>query len=222
MESMIKHLFRSTLPFWLLACGISLNVQSCRAQTYAEFFRQKRTQEKYLLKQLAYLKLYADQAWKGYKLVSGGLETINGFTSGEMALHEAFLSALSKVGAAVGKDYRVGEIIAFQLEINGRFRALLKSSALSPASNRAYYSSVEQKIAEECKADLDELMAVIGSGKLEMNDAQRLSRLGRIHLAMREKRDFASWLSSEAQLLLKSQRREKTEIEKLGRLYGNN
>ena len=133
-------------------------------------------------------------------------------------------SALNSSGSfhyVTGKNI-FSDLVAFQLEINGRFRALMKSSALSPASNRAYYSSVEQKIAEECKADLDELMAVIGSGKLEMNDAQRLSRLGRIHLAMREKRDFARWLSSEAQLLLESQRREKTEIEKLGRLYGNN
>lgn len=222
MGSWIKYPFRCRAPLVLLACGLCFAPGTCKGQTYAEFFRQQRTQEKYLLKQLAYLKLYADQAWKGYKLVSGGLETINGFTSGELGLHRGFLSALSKVGPAVGGDYRVAEILAFRLQISRWFSELQQSPALSGSPGQLYYSSVSQKVAEQCDADLEELMDIVLSGSVEMNDAQRLSRLGRIHRAMAEKLEFTKWFCRQALLLVESGRREKSEIEELGRIYEKN
>ena len=208
--------------FTMVILGLGLGSACCQAQSYAEFFRQKRTQEKYLLKQIAYLRLYGDQAWRGYKLVSGGLETINGFTSGEFRLHEAFISALSKVSGVVRKDYRVAEIIGFQLEINSGFRALLKSSALSGAANLDYYRAVKENVVTECNADLDELLDIVLSGALEINDAERLARLDRIHLSMREKAGFTRWFAGEAQLLAQAQKREKFDIEELRRLYEKN
>ncbi|MEJ5996619.1 hypothetical protein WG904_19480 [Pedobacter sp. Du54] len=222
MESKIKSIVRFCLIALLSIWGLALSSACCKAQTYNEIFRQKKTQEKYLLKQIAYLKLYADQAWKGYKLVSGGLETINDFTSGEFKLHEAFISALSKVSSLVRKDFRVEEIVKFQLNINSSFRALLKSSALAQAPNQLYYRAVQEKVMTECNADLDELMDIVLSGNLEMNDSERLSRLKKIHASMQEKAGFARWFCTEAQLLLQSQKRELNDINELRRLYEKN
>lgn len=202
--------------------GLGLGGISVQAQTYNEIFRQKKTQENYLLKQIASLKLYADQAWKGYKLVSGGLETINDFTSGEFKLHEAFISALSKVSGLVRKDFRVEEIVKFQLGIKSSFRALLKSSASSQATNLDYYRAVQQKVMSECNADLDELMEVALSGELELNDAERLSRLKKIHSSMQEKAGFARWFCTEAQLLSQARKMDMNDIKELRRLYEKN
>ncbi|RYZ90719.1 MAG: hypothetical protein EOP04_03040 [Proteobacteria bacterium] len=222
MGSSIKSMDR----FWLIALlsiwGLALSSASCKAQNYNEIFRQKKTQEKYLLKQLAYLKLYADQAWKGYKLVSGGLETITDFTSGEFKLHEAFISALSKVSSLVRKDFRVDEIVKFQLGINSSFKALQKSSALSQAPNQQYYRAVQEKVIAECNADLDELLDIVLSGDLEMNDSERLARLKKIHSSMEEKVSFTRWFCTEAQGLLQSQKKEKLDIESIRRLYEKN
>lgn len=222
MGSRIKYHFKWLMVSAIVIWGLALSSASCPAQNYNEFFRQKRTQEKYLLKQIVYLRLYADQAWRGYKLVSGGLEKINKFTSGEFRLHEAFISALSKVSSLVRKDYRVEEIVKFQLNINSGFRALLKSSALGTAPNLNYYRQVQEHLMEECNADLDELLDIVLSGELEMNDAERLDRLNRIHLAMQEKAGFTRWFCSEAQLLLQSQKQERLAIEDLRRLYEKN
>jgi hypothetical protein len=217
---------KASRKFWLASMvfiwGLALGSASVKAQSYNELFRQKKTQEKYLLKQIAYLKLYADQALKGYKLVSGGLETINDFTSGEFKLHEAFISSLSKVSLLVRKDYRVEEIVKFQFGINSSFKALLESSALSQAPNQNYYRAVQEKVMAECNADLDELMDIVLSGSLEMNDSERLSRLKKIHTSMQEKVGFARWFCTEAQLLLQSQKIEKLDIESIRRLYEKN
>lgn len=193
-----------------------------KAQTWDEIFRQKKTQEKFLLKQIGYLRLYADQAWKGYKLVSGGLETIGGSTSGEFKLHEVFISALSKVSSLVRKDFRVEEIAGFQLSINKGFRALQKSAAFSSAPNQEYYRAVQEKVITECNADLDELLNIVLSGDLEMNDSERLGRLGKIHFSMREKSEFTRWFCTGAALLARSEKGEKLDIENLRRLYEKN
>jgi hypothetical protein len=222
MESRINSMGRFCLIALLSIWGLAMSSASCKAQTYNELFRQKKTQEKYLLKQIAYLKLYADQAWKGYELVSGGLETINDFTSGEFKLHEAFISALSKVSSLVRKDIRVAEIIKFQLSINASFRALLKSSALAQAPNQIYYQQVQENVMSECNADLDELMDIVLSGSLEMNDAERLARLKKIHSSMQEKASFTRWFCTEAQLLSQAQKRELIDINDLRRLYEKN
>jgi hypothetical protein len=222
MESRINFHCKSLVVIAVVIWGLGLGGAYVKAQTYNEIFRQKKTQEKYLLKQLAYLKLYADQAWKGYKFVSGGLETINDFTSGEFKLHEAFLSALSKVSGLVRKDFRVQEIVKFQLGINSSFRALLKSSASAQAPDLDYFIAVQQKVMSECNADLDELMEVVLSGELELNDAERLSRLKKIHSSMEEKARFTRWFCIEAQLLLKNQQQEKLDIDDLRRFYEKN
>lgn len=222
MGSRISYHFKCLMASAIVIWGLALSTACCQAQTYAEFFRQKRTQEKYLLKQIACLKLYADQAWKGYKLVSGGLQTINDFTSGEFSLHEAFISALSKVSSLVRKDYRVEEIVKFQLGISSTFRALVKSSASAQAPNMEYYTAVQEKVMEECNADLDELLDIVLSGELEMNDAERLTRLKKIHASMSEKAGFTRWFCSEARLLAQAQKRELTDIKELRRLYEKN
>lgn len=222
MGSRINHYFKSLLVFTMVIWGFALSSASCKAQTYNEIFRQKKTQEKYLLKQLAYLKLFADQAWKSYKLIGRGLETINDFTSGEFKLHEAFLSALSKVNSLVSKDFRVEEIIKFQLDINSSFRALQKSSALAQAPNQDYYRAVQEKVIDECNADLDELLGVVLSGDLEMNDAERLARLKKIFISMQEKAIFVRWFCAEVTLLLQNQKQEKLDVEDLRRLYEKN
>lgn len=222
MELRINFHCKSLTFFAMVIWGLAFGSSPAKSQTYNEIFRQKRTQESYLLKQIASLKLYADQAWKGYKLVSGGLETINDFTSGEFKLHEAFLSALSRVSGLVRKDFRVEEIIRFQLGINSSFRALLKSSASDQAPNLIYYKAVEQKVIAECNADLDELLDIVLSGDLAMNDPERLSRLKKIHSSMEEKAGFARWFCTQAQLLSQAQKMEMNDINELRRLYEKN
>ncbi|MDN3588130.1 hypothetical protein QWY86_15710 [Pedobacter aquatilis] len=222
MGSRIKGYWKFLFGFMVVIWGVALSSASCKAQNWNEVFRQKITQEKYLLKQIAYLKVYAGQAWNGYKLVSGGLENIGGFTSGEFRLHEAFISGLSKVSSLVRKDFRIEEIVKFQLGINSNLRALQKGSALSPAPNQDYYKAVQEKIAAECNSDLDELMDIVLSGNLALNDAERLGRLGAIHASMREKSEFTRWFCTGAALVARSEKGEKLDIEELRRLYEKN
>ena len=62
----------------------------CHAQTYDEWFRQKKTAKKYLLDQIAALQTYIGYAEKGYSIVTGGLNTIKDIKHGDFNLHNNY------------------------------------------------------------------------------------------------------------------------------------
>lgn len=186
-------------------------------QTYAEFFRQKKTQEKYLLKQLAYLKLYAGYLKKGYDVVSDGLGTIKGFTSGEFGLHEAFFGSLALVNPLIKNDYRVLEIASMQGKISRAFELMGRLDLGS--ANLAYIHSVRDGVMEECNKDLDELLLVVSASSLEISDQERLTRLAKVHSSMSEKLEFVSGFYVEVLSISQSGRDSKSDVLRLRRLY---
>ena len=214
MESRIKYL----AIFLLIGLCLGLGFVSCKAQTTAEFLRQKKTQEKYLLKQLAYLELYGSELRKGYRLAKEGWGTIKGFTDGEFKLHEAFFDALSTVSTVVKKDFRVGEIAAMQLRIRASFRQLAESPALTPV-HKDYLEEVRKTVIQECDADLSELLDIVLSGSVEMNDEQRLARLKVVHEAMSVKTEFTVYFCAQVQGMLANQKGYEFDLESIRRLY---
>ncbi len=60
----------------LLVIATVLLFQSANAQTWDEWFKQKKTQKKYLVQQIAALRVYLDYLKKGYTVVHNGLNTI--------------------------------------------------------------------------------------------------------------------------------------------------
>lgn len=214
MESRIKYL----AIFLLMSWGLGLCAGSVRAQTAAEFLNQKKTQGKYLLKQRAYLELYGSELRKGYQLAKEGWGTIKGFTDGEFKLHEAFFDALSTVSTVVKKDFRVGEIAAMQLRIRSSFRALVEGSAFTQAT-KDYVQEVRKKVIEECDADLSELLDIVLSGSVEMNDAERLARLKVVHEAMAVKAEFTVYFCAQVQGMLENQKGYRLDIDQIRRLY---
>src|SRR5260221_4860823 len=92
-------------------------IQAGHAQTYDEWFRQKKTQKKYLLQQIAALQVYIDYAKKGYDIASKGLNTIRDIKNGDFNLHRDFFGSLKQVNPKIKKYAKVADIIAYQVSI---------------------------------------------------------------------------------------------------------
>ena len=206
--------------FALLLLMLLMVIGEGYAQTWNEIFRQKKTQQKYLLEQIAALKIYTDYLKKGYDLVSGGLTTIKDITNGEFGLHDAFISGLMKVSPVVKNNAKVAEIIQMQLAISRAFNGLKADPNLT-LSNLAYIAKVRENLWEESLKDLEELLLVVTSGKMEMNDAERITRLDQIYMAMVEKSAFVHHFCSEVAMLISQRESEGISIKQLGRWYGN-
>ncbi|SFA58482.1 hypothetical protein SAMN04488511_11968 [Pedobacter suwonensis] len=188
------------------------------SQTWNELFRQKKTQKKYLLQQIAALEVYTGYLKKGYEIASSGLHTIRDLSNGEFSLHNAFITGLKKVSPVVRNNVRVAEIIEMQIAIGKAFGNVRSNVHLS-LSNQLYVQEVRDNLWEECLKDLEELLLVIISGKLEMDDAQRLKRLDKIYLSMREKSSFTEHFTTEVEQLILQKQLEKSDTEQLRRNY---
>lgn len=192
----------------------SLNVA---AQTWNEIFKQKKTQIKYLGQQIAALELYIGYARKGYEIVDGGITVVKDMTGGEFNLHRNFFASLAVVNPAVKNSSRVMEIASMQISIIG----LLKHWTWQGLNTQEqlYLSLVKANLIAECMLDMDALLLVITSAKLEMKDDQRLERLEKICLSMQDKYQFTASFSNGIDRLIRQRRAEADNIDAIRKLY---
>jgi len=187
---------------------------SLKAQTWDEIFKQKETQKKYLVQQLAALKLYASYLKKGYDIADKGISSIKALSSGEFKLHDEFFATLKLINPSVAETARLAEILKCLYDIRQSFNKLRQGAGFQ-LTEKTYFESVRRNILDECTADLDELLLVITSGELEMQEAERVSRIHKIHLRMKDKYTFTASFISRANNLRNQRELETLSIENL-------
>lgn len=200
---------------FVFAFGLSF---SSYGQTWIEWFKQKKTQKRYLLEQIAALKIYAGYLKKGYEIVDGGISTVRDITRGEFSLHNAFISSLKQVSPAIRSNVRVAEIIALQIGILGGFADVKESQYLS-AEDLAYIRLVQGAVTLDCFNDLEELLMVVTSGRLEMKDDERLERLAKVYENMLDKSAFVRDFCGNAASLLWQRKSGQLETQNMLRMY---
>lgn len=186
-----------------------------KAQTFSEWFQQNSTQKKYLLQQIAALKVYAGYLQKGYNIAREGLSNINGFAKGEFYLHDDYFRSLKTVNPVVKNDKRVSGIISLQNRIihsiHQHIRELNNSKAFT-SKELDYIHRVSNNLLDNCNNTLDELTTIVSNDKLEMKDDERLKRIGALYKDMQDKYSFCQSFINDAKLLAASRIREQAEI----------
>jgi hypothetical protein len=74
---------------------------------------------------------------------------------------------------------------------------------------------------EECLNDMEELLLVIISGKVEMKDDERIKRLDKIYINMKDKSAFTQSFMTDMSLLIQQKENEQKSINHLKQQYGN-
>jgi len=192
---------------------------AAQGQTFGEFFNQKKTQKRYLLEQIAALQLYLGYAKKGYQLVDGGLQTVRDITGGEFGLHGAFISSLKMVSPAVRKNVKVAEILIFQINI-ARWFAEFKGNALLSPSDQLYILEVKAAVLADCSRDLESLLLVVTSGRLEMGESERIRRIDLLYDAMQDRAAFSADFIGKVERLIRNRERDHLDILDIRGAYG--
>jgi hypothetical protein len=161
-----------------------------KAQTVGEWFRQKETQRKYLLEQIAALRLYQASVKKGYALARQKLATIGSNKAGALNQDKEYFNSLKNVRPRIRHQARVADIIALQVKIieaQKHFSRQVKESGVFHTEEISYVNRVFRRLQEDCNGRLDELILLTTNGSLEMNDSERLERIDTIYQQMQEK-----------------------------------
>lgn len=185
------------------------------AQTWSEWFRQKKTQKKYLLEQIAALKVYIDYAQKGYKIVGDGIHAVRDIKKGDFNLHNAFFKSLYQINPAIKKYAKVADILLYQYKILKSTKQTLKdvtSAKQFTPEEIDYCKSVFDTLFDECAKSVDELIDVVTADKLQMKDDERLKRIDAIYTDIQDKYAFCASFSGEMGLLNVQRTSEEAEI----------
>jgi hypothetical protein len=200
----------------LVSAVLLIHSSITHAQTRNEWFKQKETQKKYLLQQIAALKIYLGYIEKGYDIANKGLQTIHSIKKGDFTLHNGFFTSLKEVNPAIKNWSRVTDIILIQVKIVKQAKEVLSSikqdREFAP-DEIDYCKRVFDNLLDECLKDIDELFSVTTSGELQMKDDERIQKIENIYLDVQDKYLFSSSFGDEMKLLSLQRMNEEKETE---------
>lgn len=215
----LRRQSRALLLFAAVTAGMGF--QQAQAQTFAEWFKQKSTQKKYLLQQISALLVYRQYARQGYAIAQGGLGSIGNYLGSEFGLHREHYERLRQVNPEVRKDPQVQAILHWQQDILLRTNELKKVKGLK-AKERDHIRAVCASLLSDCDGQLHDLEVLLTDGKAELSDEQRLRQLARVHRQMQDNYRFASSFQHEVMSFLLQREQEQKGIDQLKEVYGNN
>lgn len=207
----------------LLVLILLVAVQVGYTQTWSEWFKQRKTQIKYLLKQIAAYKIYADYLQKGYRIAKDGTELISDIKHGDFHLHNGYFTSLKSVSPAIKNYSKVKEIVSDHFAITTTFRKLIQYSGQSgdlTDIEKEYVRSVYANMNKESEKDLDELILLLTSGQLELKEDERLKRIDLLYVSAKDKLSFTRSFSGQARLLVRQRQNEQLETKVLQKIYG--
>jgi len=164
-----------------------------QAQTWDEWFRQKKTRRKYLVEQIVALKVYLGYAEKGYRIASEGLTTIGRIKRGDWSLHDNYFTSLKAVSPTVKKSPKAAAVVTAGLQIVNqvtRAKAEVRLAGWSSLDEQEANDNVLDNLLMACLKTINELTNVLTTGELAMKDDERLKRMERLNNDMLEHYTF--------------------------------
>jgi hypothetical protein len=193
-----------------------------QAPNWNEWFRQKKTQRKYLVQQIAALKVYLEYLKKGYDITQKGLTTIGDIKNGTFNLDKDYFNSLKQVSPVVKKSPKVKDILIYQQWIMRDMRKLCDDARDDENFTKeeiSYIEAVYRNMLSECNDSVDELTLITTSGEAEMKDDERLLRLDKVHQDMQDKFAFTqSFIAGTHQLSLQ-RTQERNQLQETTLLY---
>ncbi|GAA4920154.1 hypothetical protein [Mucilaginibacter defluvii] len=215
----ISRKSKALLAYALVTAAASLWVSQAHAQTFAEWFSQKKTQKKYLLQQIAALQVYSGYLKQGYKIANGGLGYITGSLEEEFSLHTSYYIKLKSVNAVVKNHPQVNDILTWQRDILRSVNGLDQVTYLS-TKEKHYVGRVKQALLADCDEQITALQILLTNGKLTMTDDERIKRLNSIHLAMQSNYRFIADFAGKVKVYGLQKQQENTNLETSKYIFG--
>lgn len=177
----------------LLIYSMILCAGNLSAQGLINLFRQKQTQRKYMLQQIAALHVYSGYLSKGYAIAKDGLNTIKSIKNGDFLQHSGYFTSLITVNPKIRHYKKVADIIAMQISIAKQAGIAINNfgnSSQFTQTETNYLQGVFNTLLSDCAKNLDELASLITNGNLQMKDDERIQAIDKIYDDVQDKQVF--------------------------------
>ena len=201
------------LTMIVIATMLSVSVN---AQTWNEWFRQKKTQKQYLVQQVVALKVYLKYLKAGYDISQKGLNMVGDIKDGNFNDHSTYLGSLKLVNPTVGANSKIALIVAYQEAIMNEFRQLnngCRNNENLRSEEISYISSVYSNLLADCENLIAALNIIITTESSQMTDDERMGRIESIYSEMKDRYEFTKAFCNSTRKLVKQRAIEQNEIE---------
>lgn len=198
-------------------------VNGLQAQTFSEWFRQRKTQKKYLIQQIAALQVYLGYVNKGYSILQNGLTTISNLKNGELNLHSNYFNSLKNVNPEIKSYAKAEQIAVLQRTIIKNYKRTYDKAEQSGAFSTDeinYIHRVLNRVLDDCSEVIDELITLTADGKLELTDEERIKRIDELYGRMQDNYSFMKSFGDKAVLLASSRKQDENDIQTSRALNG--
>lgn len=206
----------------LLLISLSCSVTLSYGQTWSEWFKQKKTQKKYLLEQIAQLQVYISYMAKGYKIVREGLNTIQSIRHGEWDLHKVFFGSLKTVNPKIKQYGKVAAIVADQEYIISQYKDAwkdIRNSGQFTPEELDYCYKVFTDLLDKSSLNITVLLEVLSNNELEMTDDERIKKIDQIYTESGEQRVFMISFSGSFRIQALNRLNDSRDIDRLKILH---
>lgn len=193
-----------------------MTVGFAEAQTWDEWFRQKKTQKKYLIQQIAALKVYLKYLKEGYDVAKKGLNIIGDIKDGNFQDHSTYFESLRLVNPALRDSPKVSLIIAYQMRIINEFRRLqndCREEGSLTHEELQYIEVVYKNLLRQCEDSILDLNTMIKNHASQLKDDERIERIDLIYEDMKDKYAFTKGFCNSTRMLMTQRKSELKEIE---------
>jgi hypothetical protein len=191
-----------------------------QAQTFEEWFRQKRTQRKYLIQQIAALKTYLEYLKEGYDVAKKGLNIIGDIKGMNFSDHSNYFQSLKNVNLSLKNFGKIGDIIAYPKQIMIDFARLRKEQTFTPEETQ-YIEQVYHNLMVECEWSIAHLKQVLSDETLEMKDDGRMTAIDLAYEDMKDKYTFTRSFINSVRILSMQRSREQFQVQASEKLNQN-
>jgi hypothetical protein len=194
-----------------------------QAQTWSEWFQQKKTQINYLVSQIAALKVYSGYVEKGFGIAKQGLTTMHQIKTGDFSIHEDYFTSLKHVSPKVKSYWKVAAIVSLQIKIMqacNQQHNLVRNSHQFTRDEIAYTDKVVAALLKDCSNGIEHLILLTTDGAAEMKDGERLKSIDALYTDMQDKYAFTKSFGSQTSLLAVQRMREEKDIKTNRSLIG--
>lgn len=210
---------RIGMTIGIVLCSIIAQAQS---PNFNEWLRQKKTQRKYLVQQIAALKVYLEYLKTGYKIVDKGLTAIGDIKGGAFNLDKDYFNSLKQVNPLIRNSPKVNEILVYQQAITSEFKRLIdycNSDNHYTTGDINYVKAVYSGMLSEGNNAVDELTFITTAAEAEMKDDERLVRLDKVHADVQDQYAFTKDFVAGTKMLGLQRAKEQHEIQSIRKLY---
>ncbi len=199
-----------------------LTISKLYSQNFDEWFKQNKTQKKYLVKQIALLETYNAYLKNGFEIVQQGSQLITNFKKGELDLHSLSIMSLSLVNEKViNKD----QLDKLQLKCVKAMKVADK--AYSQCRNSGYFTKDELKVSEDVHTkikkklveDILDLQSITTKDKLQMTDDERRRNFEKLANQINERLKVLKAFDDDNLLLISARMKERNNIKQISALH---